>query len=230
MAKGVGIAALALAILAIFIPLYGLFISGIASLCAVLSALAGDRIFATASPVITAANLLFLSPSFWYIQNSSPDKTANYVIIGVLAGAPFIAMFLNHSGALKIGLPPLPFPVPSPNSSPAEPSVVVPPATADWRTTPGVVFYRRKPDRTLFRKVALNTRPNGDFGPVHPDLASIRFARDGKLILTVDSAQPCALRRAGVQRSVTDSEKRMLTALPGDVLLFGDWELSFEEF
>jgi hypothetical protein len=103
MAKGVGIAALVLAILAIFIPLYGLFIAAAASMRAVISALAGDRIFAVAAPVITAANLLFLSPSFWYIQNNSSDKTPNYVIMCVLVGAPFVAMYLHHNGKLKIG-------------------------------------------------------------------------------------------------------------------------------
>jgi hypothetical protein len=103
MSKGVGIAALVLAILAIFIPLYGLFISVIASVCAVISALAGDRIFAIAAPVITAANLLFLSPSFWYIQNNSSDKTVNYVVLGVLVGAPFVAMYLCQNGKLRIG-------------------------------------------------------------------------------------------------------------------------------
>jgi hypothetical protein len=103
LAKGAGIAALALAILAIFIPLYGLFIAAIASVCAVISALAGDRIFAIAVPVITFANLLFLSPSFWYIQNNSSNKAPNYVILCILVGAPFVAMYLYQNGKLKIG-------------------------------------------------------------------------------------------------------------------------------
>jgi len=102
MAKGFGIAALVLAILAIFIPLYGLWISAIASVFAVISALAGDRIFATAAPIITAINLLFLSPAFWRLMNNSSDKTVNYVIVCVLVGVPFVAMYLNQSGTFKI--------------------------------------------------------------------------------------------------------------------------------
>lgn len=102
MAKGFGIAALVLAILAIFVPLYGLWIAAIASLFAAISALAGDRIFATAAPIITAINLLFLSPAFWHLMNNSSDKTVNYLIVLVLVGVPFIAMYLNHSGTFKV--------------------------------------------------------------------------------------------------------------------------------
>jgi hypothetical protein len=51
MAKGFGVAALVFALIAIFTP-FGIFVSAIAIIFAVISALAGDRIFATATALI----------------------------------------------------------------------------------------------------------------------------------------------------------------------------------
>jgi hypothetical protein len=48
MAKGFGIAALILVIVAMFTPIVGIFVSGIAVFFSVIAALAGDRAFATA--------------------------------------------------------------------------------------------------------------------------------------------------------------------------------------
>lgn len=105
MAKGFGIAGLVLAILAIFVPIAGLFISGIAIICAIVAALAGDRIFATATPLIAGVNTFFLSASVWIMlaQQSSSERSSFAVFILACVAAPFVAMILNQTGKISIG-------------------------------------------------------------------------------------------------------------------------------
>jgi hypothetical protein len=72
MSKGLGIAALVLAVAGWLFP-FGFFVSLIGVLIAIAAALAGDRIFAIAVPIVAAANMI-VSPSFWvmYAQSSAP--------------------------------------------------------------------------------------------------------------------------------------------------------------
>ena len=94
MGKGFGIASLVLAILAIFVPLYGFVISAIAILLAIAAVFGGDRIFATAVSLICFVNALFLSPSFWIfvVANSHQNPQAiTYTVIGYCL-LPFAAM------------------------------------------------------------------------------------------------------------------------------------------
>ena len=60
--KGFGIAALVISIVAIFIPIMGAFLAGLAGLLAFLSAGAGTS-FGLAAVIINIVNILFLSPS-----------------------------------------------------------------------------------------------------------------------------------------------------------------------
>jgi hypothetical protein len=92
MAKGFGIVALVMAIIAIFIPFYGIYISIIALIFAVMAALAGDRIFATATPLIVLVNTFFLSP----MTRAALSGSEQLAVIG--SAAPFIAMILNAVG------------------------------------------------------------------------------------------------------------------------------------
>jgi hypothetical protein len=98
MNKGFGIAALVLSIIAMFVPLYGLWISGIACALAVVSALSGDRIFAVATPIIAGVNTYFLSPAVSYILTQDPS---GHLIILLFLAAPFAAIALNASGVFK---------------------------------------------------------------------------------------------------------------------------------
>ncbi|HEY6255791.1 MAG TPA: hypothetical protein VIY51_08360 [Xanthobacteraceae bacterium] len=100
MNKGFGIAALVLAIIAIFVPFYGLWVSGIACALAVAAALAGDRIFAVATPIIAGVNTYFLSPAISYVLTQ--DRTGQLIVLLFLA-APFVAIALNAFGAFRIG-------------------------------------------------------------------------------------------------------------------------------
>jgi hypothetical protein len=99
MAKGFGIAALVCAILAIFVPL-GIFVSAIAIGCAVIAALAGDRIFATATTVIALINTMFLSPSTWILLSGHDPSAKSFMTMVILVGGalPFIAMWLHATG------------------------------------------------------------------------------------------------------------------------------------
>lgn len=99
MAKGFGIGALVCAILAIFIPLYGLYVSALAIALAVVAALAGDRTLATATAVIAGVNTLFLSPLLKIGLQQNPQ---GYIIILLFIAAPFVAMFLNTTGRIVI--------------------------------------------------------------------------------------------------------------------------------
>jgi hypothetical protein len=106
MGKGFGIAALVVVILAMFVPIFGIFVSGIAILLAVIAALGGDRAFATATPIIGGLNTFFFSPSTWMMMGGQTDaERTTFVLVILLAiAAPFIAMILNATG--KIGVRP----------------------------------------------------------------------------------------------------------------------------
>ena len=60
--KGFGIAALVISIVAIFTPIIGAFLAGLAGLLAFLSAGAGTS-FGLAAVIINIVNIIFLSPS-----------------------------------------------------------------------------------------------------------------------------------------------------------------------
>lgn len=105
MAKGFGIAALIMVVLALFIPIGGVFLSALAALLAVVAALAGDRIFATATPLIGFINTMFLSPSTWiFLGGNDPGaKSFMTTMIVIVAALPFAAMALNATGKIVIG-------------------------------------------------------------------------------------------------------------------------------
>jgi hypothetical protein len=100
MEKGFGIAGLVIAIVAIFIPVAGIFVSAVALVLVGIGALAGDRIFTTATAMIAIVNTMFLSPSLWIIlQTKSDQEQRFYVILTMLFVAfPFAAMALNAAG------------------------------------------------------------------------------------------------------------------------------------
>lgn len=104
-AMGFGIAALVIAILALSVPIVGVFVSALATVLAVVAALAGDRIFATATPLIAFVNTMFLSPSTWIFLGGNDPSAKSFMtaMIVVVAALPFIAMVLNATGKIVIG-------------------------------------------------------------------------------------------------------------------------------
>lgn len=105
MDKGFGIAALILAILAIFIPVVGIYVSGLALVLAAIGALAGDRIFAVATPLIAAVNTFPFSPSTWILIDGSGREGWRGGLVGVILAflaAPIVSIMLNASGKIAI--------------------------------------------------------------------------------------------------------------------------------
>jgi len=105
MSKGLGIAALVVALVALGVPLLGLYVSWLAAVLAVIAALAGDRVFATATPVIAAINTLFFSPlalATFASENEGGSNVRLYITI-ILFAAPFIAMVMNATGKFALG-------------------------------------------------------------------------------------------------------------------------------
>jgi hypothetical protein len=95
-AKGFGIAAMVLAILSVFIPIYGILVSGVAIVLACVAALGGDRVFATATPLISAVNVFFLTPSIDFWESNHPGSKAQLFTVATLCvAAPFVAMALS---------------------------------------------------------------------------------------------------------------------------------------
>lgn len=107
MGTGFGVAALIIALVGFFIPIFGIFVTGIALILAAIGALAGDKVFATATAIFSAASIFVFSPSMWAVMATPDDptggKTNIYILIGVFLALPFIAMFLRSSGKLMIG-------------------------------------------------------------------------------------------------------------------------------
>ena len=101
MAKGFGIAALVLAIVAIFVPGYGTLLSGLALILAAIGALAGDRAFAVATPLIAAANAYFLSPLLWHAAGQGGSGGVVLLILAFLA-LPLVAIGLNANGIIVL--------------------------------------------------------------------------------------------------------------------------------
>jgi hypothetical protein len=104
LASGFGIAALVLAILAIAIP-FGIVLSGVAILLSVIGALAGDRLFATATAVIAVVNALVLSPSTWILMGGNDQSARSFITAVIVVGGllPFGAMLLNATGNVVLG-------------------------------------------------------------------------------------------------------------------------------
>ncbi|MEF2549085.1 hypothetical protein VQ045_18170 [Aurantimonas sp. E1-2-R+4] len=105
---GIGLAALIVALISIFIPLAGLVLAGIGLVIACLGALFGDKGFAIATVVVTAVNYFFLSPSLWMSEAGSrvsggSGNTEVWAFIVALLVAPIVCMILYSSGKIMLG-------------------------------------------------------------------------------------------------------------------------------
>jgi hypothetical protein len=96
MDKGFGIAALLLAITAVSVPFFGIYVSTFAILLAIVAALAGERVFSTATSLIAGINTLFLSPAIWAAIKGSEATTLTMVTLAAVA-APFVAMMFGKT-------------------------------------------------------------------------------------------------------------------------------------
>ena len=103
MAKGCGIAALVFAIVAIFIP-FGIIVSAIAIVLAIVAALAGDKVFAVATALIALVNTFVLSPSTWILLSGSDPSASSVlkVVFFVVCLLPIGAIFMHSAGKMSI--------------------------------------------------------------------------------------------------------------------------------
>jgi len=102
-ATGLGIAGFVVLMLSVFIPIYGLYIGGLALALAAIGAFFGDRVFAILTVTVSAVKVWFLSPSF-ALMTASYNNTNDdsWIIQAVAIGAhaiPLIAMFLGSKPA-----------------------------------------------------------------------------------------------------------------------------------
>jgi len=95
MEKGIGIAAIAIAIISCFIPVVTLFAVWLALLLAAIAAFLGDRVLSVATALICFANVVFMSP-LTMIGLFGPDGKPMLIISVVLLFAPFVAMMLKN--------------------------------------------------------------------------------------------------------------------------------------
>ena len=93
MGKGFGIAALILAILAIFVPLVGIAVTGLAIVLAVVAAFAGDRVLSTATALIALVDTFFLSPSITLVLKTSPIASVVGGLLLFCGAAPIAVVF-----------------------------------------------------------------------------------------------------------------------------------------
>jgi len=92
-----GIASLILAVLAWFVPFYGMFITGFAVLLAIVGAAMGDRTYSAIAPAVSWTNLYMGSPLFWAavkgasLTHNIPTE-AIYFGVGAVAAIPYFVM------------------------------------------------------------------------------------------------------------------------------------------
>jgi hypothetical protein len=126
MSKGFGIAALVVALIALAVPFVGIVVTALAVLLAIVAALSGDRVFATAVSIIAFVDTFVLSPSTW-IFVSTPGSTGSLIeaILVVMCGAPLaLVVLLGLLNRPEVS-PALPTPVIAPESPPLPASLEV---------------------------------------------------------------------------------------------------------
>jgi hypothetical protein len=107
MRQGFGIAALVIVFFGMiaFFPI-NLLLSAVAIICAVVAALAGDRIFAVITALAAGGNVFILSPltvAAMMGEGMRGGTTGILFVVLAFIAAPFIAIWLNASGKVALG-------------------------------------------------------------------------------------------------------------------------------
>lgn len=107
-AKGFGIAGLCIALIGIIVPVYGpLHLSALAIALVTIGALAGDRVFAIAVPIVALVNFWFLSPFVNLLIHSVTAQAGSaaplYFVVAIFFAAPFCAIYCYGVGLLRLG-------------------------------------------------------------------------------------------------------------------------------
>ena len=119
MGKGAGVAALTIAILAIFVPLVGFVVSGLAIVLAIAAALAGDRVLSTATALVALVDTFFLSPTITVVLQSQKEGPLIGTILLIIGASP-VAIVLGRK-LIEDQTPRHPFSAPPPPNQTPEP-------------------------------------------------------------------------------------------------------------
>lgn len=106
LSSGIGLAALIIAVIGIFIPVVGLFIGWFALLIALVAALTGDKGLSIATVVVSALGFALLTPSLWVEAGASSAQGSPPVLrilTIILLLAPVAGMILFSTGKLALG-------------------------------------------------------------------------------------------------------------------------------
>jgi hypothetical protein len=93
-----GIAALALAMIAVLVPQHALYVSLAALALGGLAGLAGEKPFSAATSAVAVINLFIINPGLLDAINKSKDVLTLWVVMVVFLVLPFVGMALNSSG------------------------------------------------------------------------------------------------------------------------------------
>ncbi|MCC5997164.1 MAG: hypothetical protein JJU18_12440 [Oceanicaulis sp.] len=97
---GFGIAGLVVGILAVFVPVVGIYVSALALLLCSIGAFMGERAFTIAVVAITFVKTFFLSPSFAVLRAFEADTYEFPILtlaVVIAIFAPIAAMFIGSS-------------------------------------------------------------------------------------------------------------------------------------
>ena len=134
MGMGMGIAALVLSIIAIFIPLVALYVIWVGLIFTAIAAFAGDKAFSIAAWCISLVNLLLLSPITLAILIGGPgsDNTIRgpSIFLVIVTVALFVLVIVGWIvGRKKPAVPMVPFQMQPPPAAPPQQPPTLPPTT-----------------------------------------------------------------------------------------------------
>ena len=97
MNKGLGVGAMVVAILAIFVPVVTVYVVWLALVLATLAALMKDMTYPIVTVLISGINLVFLSPMTWALMagENQEGKSFFWYMTIVLMIAPIVAMIMS---------------------------------------------------------------------------------------------------------------------------------------
>ena len=104
MSKGLGIAALVIALLGVIVPLVTVWVIWLALALAAFAAFGGDKSFPIAAVLVCLVNILFLSPlTLMMLKGESMQGGSLYMILTIVAFiAPIVGLFLSATPTSSI--------------------------------------------------------------------------------------------------------------------------------
>ncbi|MBU4185841.1 MAG: hypothetical protein KKI12_06225 [Proteobacteria bacterium] len=104
MAKGLGIAALVVAIIGIFVPVVTIYVIWLSLILAAIAGLLGDKVFPIASFFANLVNIVFLSPMTWAVLAGENVGGGSFFAIStfILFIAPIVTLVIGSIRNKKV--------------------------------------------------------------------------------------------------------------------------------